>query len=164
MANRKIRMLVEFEVNDALLQDENVSFDDVVKNIVFKDDDVCDGFILSAAVPGFDPTSNFFLTNGKVLEKIVVPEESLMRFNTVAEVIAGEPESTVSVYTKFGLTTFRAGKVTAEPTVLTWFRPLGVYYHAPVEEILRQKIVRIAQHPNKEKEILVVCMAQDGKI
>jgi len=164
MANKKIRMLVEFEVNDALLQEENVPFDDVVKNIVFKDDDVCDGFDIFAAVPGFDPTSNFFLTNGKVLEKIVVPEESLIRFNTVAEVIAGEPESTVSVYTKFGLTIFRAGKVTTEPTALTWFRPLGVYYHAPVEEILQQKIVRIARNPDNEKEIFVVCMACDTKI
>lgn len=74
MSNKKVRMTIEFDISEEMLQEHGLTAEQVLKDIYLRDDDVCDGFTIGTIIDGFDPTSDFFLENGVVVEKSLVKE------------------------------------------------------------------------------------------
>lgn len=75
MENKRIRMTVEIAVNEEMLKKTGVSFDDVLNGIRFNEHDAVDGFEITADVPGYDCSSDFFLVSGDVIsiEEVETP-------------------------------------------------------------------------------------------
>lgn len=77
MANKRVRMTVEFAVNEEVLKETGVSFDGVVNGIQFNEHDAIDGFEITTNIPGCDCTSNFFLIGGEVVSVEKVDDKLL---------------------------------------------------------------------------------------
>ena len=69
MSNKRVRMTIEFDINDKMLKEHNLTADKVLENVYMFRDEVVDGFQISTVINGFDPTCDFFLKNGSVIEK-----------------------------------------------------------------------------------------------
>lgn len=74
MSNNKVRMVIEFDINDEMLKENGLTVAEVMKNVFLRNDDVVDGFQITTNIPGFDCTSDFFLGNGVVVEKSLVKD------------------------------------------------------------------------------------------
>lgn len=74
MSNATVRMTIEFEINEEMLKEHGLTAEQVLKNIYLRDDDVCDGFQIGTIIEGFEPTSDFFLENGVVVEESLVKD------------------------------------------------------------------------------------------
>lgn len=76
MSDKHIRMTVEFDIDQEALDEHGLTPNDILKHLAFVDDDVTDGFRLSTAIPGLDPTSHFFLCDGKIVSTQFIQERS----------------------------------------------------------------------------------------
>lgn len=74
MADKKVRMTVEFSIDEEALQEHGLSAEQVLSHLTFNEDDVADGFRISTNIPGISPVSNFFLCEGKVISQGFVQE------------------------------------------------------------------------------------------
>ena len=77
MADKHVRMVIEFDIDEESLQEKGLKAEDVFKHIVLKDNDVIDGFEIFTAHPDFDCASDFFLCAGSVVSKEFIQERSL---------------------------------------------------------------------------------------
>ena len=77
MADKHVRMVIEFDIDEESLAEKGINAEDVFNHIVLKDNDVIDGFEIFTAHPNFDCSSNFFLCAGAVVSKELVSERSL---------------------------------------------------------------------------------------
>lgn len=75
MANKKVRMTIEFDINEEMLQKSGIPASGVLKGLRFRESDVVDGFDITTHIPGFDNTSDFFLENGAIVDKMLVERE-----------------------------------------------------------------------------------------
>lgn len=92
----KVRMVVEFKVNEKMLQEKNLSATDVVNSIEFLDHDSIDGFEIYPSVDGCDLCSDFFLSNPRVVSKEIVDESYTQELvDKVKDLIANAPNSAV---------------------------------------------------------------------
>lgn len=69
MSDKHVRMTIEFDIDQEALDEHGLSANDVFKHLVFREDDVADGFRISTNIPGLNPVSNFFLCSGKVVSQ-----------------------------------------------------------------------------------------------
>lgn len=76
MKDPKVRMTVEFEIDSEMLAEHGLSAEDVLKNIVFREDDVTDGFQITTDIPEHSIVSSFFLCGGKLISKELVLEHT----------------------------------------------------------------------------------------
>lgn len=67
MENKRIRMTVEFAVDEKMLQEKGIELEDVVNSIRFHNHDAVDGFEITTDISGCDCTSDFFLVGGDVV-------------------------------------------------------------------------------------------------
>ena len=76
MANKRIRMTVEFDINENTLTEKGLQLEDVLNGLAFHESDVSDGFEITTNIPGCDCTADFFLTAGTVVgvEEIEPPK------------------------------------------------------------------------------------------
>ena len=78
MGNPKVCMTIMFDIKEEMLKEHGFSAEDVLKDISLREDDVCDGFTIGVIMEGFEPTSDFFLENGAIVEaKLVEPLKDL---------------------------------------------------------------------------------------
>lgn len=85
MVNKRVRMVVEFSVDEEVLREKGITFDDVVNGIKFNEHDAVDGFEITTDVPGCDCTSNFFLCGGDVVSIEEVEAFKVKRFKSNEE-------------------------------------------------------------------------------
>jgi len=97
MSNAKVRMTIEFDIKEEMLKGSGLTAEEVLKNVYLRDDDVVDGFQITTIIPGFEPTSDFFLENG------VIVEESLEK----GELSLDEQISVASATKEYELTFFQ---------------------------------------------------------
>lgn len=76
MANKRVRMTVEFDINEDTLIEKGLQLEDVLNGLAFHESDVSDGFEITTNIPGCDCTADFFLTAGTVVgvEEIEPPK------------------------------------------------------------------------------------------
>ena len=77
MADKHVRMVIEFDIDEESLQEKGIHAEDVFNHIVLQDSDVIDGFEIFTAHPGFDCASDFFLCASSVVSKEFIRERSL---------------------------------------------------------------------------------------
>lgn len=76
MSDKHVRMTIEFDIDQESLDEHGISANDVFNHLVFREDDVADGFRISTDIPGMNPTSYFFLCSGKVVSQEFIPARS----------------------------------------------------------------------------------------
>ena len=77
MGNQKVRMTVEFEIEEEILKEYGVSAQTVMDSIVFGEDDIMDGFYITTNVPGYNPVDVSFLKYGSLVSIEAVSEQAV---------------------------------------------------------------------------------------
>ena len=75
--NPKVRMVIDFNVNEEMLKEKNLTATEVVNSIEFHDHDSIDGFEIYPSIDGCDLCSDFFLCNPRVISKEIVAETNI---------------------------------------------------------------------------------------
>lgn len=76
MNNKKVRMVIEFELDEETINNNNVTGKEVLEAIQFHNHDTIDGFEIYPAMDGIDVCSEFFLANPKVVSKEIIDMSS----------------------------------------------------------------------------------------
>ena len=74
MENKKVRMVVEFDINGETLEEKGKTAEEVVNAIEMHDHDTIDGFEIYPRLDGADICSDFFLSEARVISKEIVGE------------------------------------------------------------------------------------------
>lgn len=64
MSDKRVRMVIEFAIDEDALREHGLEAEDVIDNIRVRQDDVCDGLDIMTDIPGLDPTADFFILGG----------------------------------------------------------------------------------------------------
>ena len=75
MSNKKVRMVVEFELDEETIKEKGITAEEVVEAIQFHNHDTIDGFEIFPQVDGCDLCSDFFLSNPSLISKELVEDE-----------------------------------------------------------------------------------------
>lgn len=90
MKDRRVRMVVEFDIDEESLYEKGLKAEDVLKHIVFQEHDVIDGFEISTNIPGYNCALNFFLCAGSVVSKEFVEQRNLEQVANLEEELSKE--------------------------------------------------------------------------
>ena len=91
MENKKVRMLVEFDINGETLEEKGKTAEEVVNAIEMHDHDTIDGFEIYPSLDGCDLCSDFFLCNPRVISKEIVGETNIPARISKARELMGNP-------------------------------------------------------------------------
>lgn len=75
MENKKVRMVVEFDINGDTLEEKGKTVEEVVEAIEMHDHDTIDGFEVFPQMEDSDLCSDFFLSNPTIVSKEIVEEK-----------------------------------------------------------------------------------------
>lgn len=75
MNERKMRVTIEFAIDDEALRDYNITAEQVANAVVLREHDTIDGFEITTNVPGYSPVDVFFLYGGTIVSKELLPAE-----------------------------------------------------------------------------------------
>ena len=76
MENKKVRMVVEFEINSKTLEEKGKTAEEVVDAIEMHDHDTIDGFEIYPRIDDVDACSDFFLNDAKIVSKNILEESN----------------------------------------------------------------------------------------
>lgn len=79
MSNKRVRMVIEFAIDEKALQEHGLEVEDVLQNIHVQQDDVCDGLDITAHIPGCDTTADFFIVGGDCVSIELIDDMSMGR-------------------------------------------------------------------------------------
>ena len=65
--NKKVRMTIEFEIDNEMVETQNITTGEVVDGIRLFESDEVDGFEITTILDDFDCTLDFFLTSGSIV-------------------------------------------------------------------------------------------------
>ena len=86
MADKHVRVIIEFDIDEESLHEKGIHAEDVFNNIVLRDNDVIDGFEIFTAHPDFDCASDFFLCAGSLVSKEFIQERNLGNNSVEADI------------------------------------------------------------------------------
>ncbi len=69
MGDKTVRCVIEFDIDSEALYEHGLEFEDVLHGTVLRESDVIDGFELTTNISGLSPVSDFFLCNGRIVDK-----------------------------------------------------------------------------------------------
>lgn len=105
MANTKVRMTVEFEIEEKVLKEYGVSGQTVFDSLIFGKNEDCDGFYITTNIPDFRPEDISFLKYGRLVsaEQICLPGHSFENLqDKLTEMFRSEIE--LSGVSRYGMT------------------------------------------------------------
>lgn len=76
MFDRRVRMVIEFDIDQEALEEHGLSANDIFNHLTFGEDDVVDGFRISTNIPGLNPACHFFLCSGKVISQELLSDRT----------------------------------------------------------------------------------------
>lgn len=69
MKDKIVRCIIEFDIDSESLYEHGLNVEDILRGIVLRESDIIDGFELTTNIPGHSPVTDFFLCNGRIVDK-----------------------------------------------------------------------------------------------
>ena len=76
MFDRRVRMVIEVDIDQEALEEHGLSANDIFNHLTFREDDVVDGFLISTNIPDLNPGCHFFLCSGRVISQELLSDRA----------------------------------------------------------------------------------------